>query len=357
MSMDPIPEIFKPLAACTRSDDVRFNIIPKGYVMLPAEKEWLCKEADLNAVVPIWPGQERRKKGLIRRYGLYKKWFEKNWPIYINPNRGFTGSGRPEAIDEQGWRVIAEHLAKCKKEVNEASITELTCLMSNEAIMTGLRRQRPLGDDFRELDGRTVKHHKKEKGITTGSPGLTTDARVKACSCPRMSFMWYLICYVLSRILPGSHKWNSDGTTYVFESKGKGEKVCSLADDSQLKDLLDEIDEEDGIFPKSSAKGKKSSSQDNDLAFAIKVMHLSNAAGDSGPACVLLANKRMPKDKFYVKHVKGLYWGNGVSRTGILYVCQTRAGTKEMWLDWHRRVCLPTIRDSNEYYDNKKVHR
>jgi hypothetical protein len=121
----------------------------------------------------------------------------------------------------------------------------------NEAVRSTFKRRYGYVDsEFTGLETRALKKLKVKHGIVQNKPDVTTDARLSACMCPRMSYMWYLICWTLSRTLPGVLKWNADASTYVFEAKGKGDTICSLAKDSDLRRLLATIDaENDGAVP------------------------------------------------------------------------------------------------------------
>jgi hypothetical protein len=176
----------------------------------------------------------------------------------------------------------------------------------------------------------------------------------------------------VSRFLPACCKWNADGVTYVFTPAGAGEKVCCLAPDSDIHNLLEKADasetgdeevqdsdvEQPTVLPaKKSGNGRnrhKSRSVNNGLPFAIKVMHCASAAGESMPACVVVAAKNMPAESFYVhENVLGLSWSTQIGASGFLYIAKTRCGTKGLWMHWFRNVVIPALKASKAAHEPK----
>jgi hypothetical protein len=359
--MESIPLTFKPSYVGKRHSIVVFKSIPKGYQMTVEEKEWLCfevyKNDDNSFQSPDWVEQVRTKKGLIARYNLNPNWFKKHWPIFIDQKRRFHESaGHPESVDDDGWSEIAQLIENHEKELNYIPSSELDTFINGAVQSTHKRRYGTFDVDFFGLESRALKQLKLDHGIVQNLPDSTTDARLAACLCPRMSYVWYLVCWALSRTLPGFGKWNADASTYVFEPKGSGDTICSLAADSDLRKWLTQIDaEEENEMPlvtvpnvRKKSKGKnKSQSVDNSLPFAIKVVQHCNASGKSGPACVVIAIKQMPSDVWFVQEVMGLSWVSRIGAKGVVYFCKTRCGTKAMWSDWFTRVAVPTIAESN----------
>jgi hypothetical protein len=111
---------------------------------------------------------------------------------------------------------------------------------------------------------------------------------------------------------------------------------------------LEEIGEENANWKSTGSNRHKARAPIHGIPFAIKVMQLSNAGGEAGPACVIIAIKGMPEDEFLAfENVLGLSWTANIGGAGFLYLAKTRCGTKLMWMDWFTKVCLPTIRASN----------
>ncbi len=334
---------------------LKFHSVKKGYIMSVEEKLWLCREV-LGENLE-WNGQIKTKKGIISRYGLCDSWYQKNMPIFLDKKKEFHGkTGSPGSIDHLSQIVVATKVNEREKAINNIKKTELIVVLNKEVIET-MKRKGKLDPNFETLDPRAIKRQFVKHGIDISSPDVTTEARVVACLCPRMSYVWFLICYALSRDLPGCAKWNANGSTYVFEARGKGDKVCTLASDGSMQLLLKQIDQDRPdppaalhISPKSSARRKKTVGASNALPFAIKVMQLCNAEGDAGPACVIIAVKSMPPDVFSVQKVMGLSWTAQMGGEGYVYFSRTRCGTKAMWLDWFSEVCIPFLRLSNKTY-------
>jgi hypothetical protein len=65
---------------------------------------------------------------------------------------------------------------------------------------------------------------------------------------------------------------------------------------------------------------------------------------------LLIAVKGMAKDSFVVYAIRGLTWSTSIGGKGYIYLAATRCGTAEMWMDWFRRVCLPTMRESRLFH-------
>jgi hypothetical protein len=203
------------------------------------------------------------------------------------------------------------------------------------------------------------KRFKKRHNLKEETPDLSTAARDVSCKCPRMSFVWYLVCYLLSAFLPAVNKWNFDCSTYVFTGIGQGDKICSLAPDSDLEAILKEIDTEEEVSDtthRSDNRGSKTRSISNDLPFAIKVGALINAGGEKGPAIMIISTPKMPEGEWHVEEVKGLGFTCEIGQVGYLYFSKTRCGTKSMWNDVFKRCILPTIKKSNDYHQTKDIN-
>ncbi len=111
---------------------------------------------------------------------------------------------------------------------------------------TMTRRYGAANPRFSAADVKTVRDIIK-KLFLAGMADMSTEARDIACSCPRMSYSWYLVCHALSAFLVSCCKWNADASTHVFLPKGKGEKVCCLAPDSEYAKLLDDIEDGNAV--------------------------------------------------------------------------------------------------------------
>jgi len=202
-----------------------------------------------------------------------------------------------------------------------------------------------------EDDGKLVSHEvangfTKRHKLDVGAKPACKNASVKACKCPLMSYMWYLICYTLSATLQACCKWNADASTFVFDyaaTCGKyHKKTIRLMHTEEYEYISD-----DSVRVKATQKGKSKSSTSDRLPFAIKVMHMINASGETAPFVVILALKGMSDEEWHVEEVLGLALSNHIGAKGYIYFSRTRCGTKAMWKDYFCRVVIPTIKESN----------
>ena len=84
---------------------------------------------------------------------------------------------------------------------------ELQALLTDAVVKTQLSRGR-VDPCFEKLDERTEESYYKKYNIKETNSQAVTKARVDACKCPMMSYVWYLIC-----VAPSHRKWNADATT------------------------------------------------------------------------------------------------------------------------------------------------
>mmetsp|Transcript_17481 Transcript_17481/g.26038 ORF Transcript_17481/g.26038 Transcript_17481/m.26038 type:complete len:107 (-) Transcript_17481:1603-1923(-) len=96
-----MPERLRPLPHKTRGKRIYKYQNLTGKKLTMEEKLWLLKEVDFQ--FGDRPGQNRTKKGLVRRYGLYKKFFARNWKTYkeyqVAKNRGrWQAASKPDQL-------------------------------------------------------------------------------------------------------------------------------------------------------------------------------------------------------------------------------------------------------------------
>ena len=111
---------------------------------------------------------------------------------------------------------------------------ELQALLTDAVVKTQLSRGR-VDPCFEKLNERTEESYYKKYNIKETNSQAVTKARVDACKCPMMSYVWYLICVALGNDLPSHRKWNADATTFVFEPAGSGGKTMRLAQEEEYK--------------------------------------------------------------------------------------------------------------------------
>ena len=180
------------------------------------EKLWLCEQAD-NRIETTSYAQVRTKKGLVKRYGLHKNWFSRvNWSIYIDPKRTFhANSGRPDDIDDNSLLDIGRSMLAKQIVFNNIPKSQLRKLLKDEIDQSRIRRGLE-PTDAKLCSEKVFQRFKTKHGIAVKSSDLNTAARLIACFCPRLSFAWFLVLYLISGLSPPMYKWNSDCSTYVF---------------------------------------------------------------------------------------------------------------------------------------------
>ena len=253
--------------------------------------------------------------------------------------------GRPPLIDDEHMSNVASVLVKRRREVDEVPKEEFRRLLAEAVVETERSRGR-VDPCFERLDERTEARYREKYHIQESKSQAVTKARVDACKCPMMSYVWYLICVALGNDLPSHRKWNADATTFVFEPCGSGGKTVRLADEEEYK-YVDNYE----VVLKHPQPGKCKTKSCR-LGFAIKVMQMINAAGENSEFVCIIAVKQMPPETWHVEVVPGLSMDSHIGAKGYLYFTHTRCGTAGMWRDYFLRVVIPSIRQSNNFYDS-----
>lgn len=236
----------------------------RGVTLSPEEKTWLCQEVGCKNVARY--NMCRSKKGLIRRYGLYKNFFTKNWKSYIK--HGSTMSkGAPPIGSAPGERNrILTLLTKRRNEVDEMTYHELTDELSSikKARKESANIFVPAEKLDRKVDSRTTAAFVKRNNLQLGNKQPIDKSRVAACSCPLISYVWYIICLAISGYLPPCCKWNADACTFVFHSK-HSHKTVRLLHENEYEFLVD------GEVQLNDTQKGKSKSTNSKLPYGIKV--------------------------------------------------------------------------------------
>ena len=339
----------------------------RGIKVFNDEKEWLCREVTQHPVPPIWQFQITKKKKLILRYNLDAKFFKRNLKIHNDPNKFFVDHpGRPSSLDQGSLLVVGKTIRKFKADNgSDMTVSQVRNLFDAEHRET-MKRSQSFDSKFKSLDSRTFKKLRKTAGIATQQGDMHTEARDIACKCPRGLYVWWLIVWSLYRFIGGVQKWNGDATTYVFLAKYQNEKSCGIVDDGMVDELLKAMDKEEeeeeeemadvnnenrapGHGRRKKAKFKKPAIAAK-LPFAIKNMHLSNSFGECGPPFLILANKDMPKNSYFLYPVPGLSWQTGTAAVGFVAISRTRCGTSALWAEWYKKVLFPTVTTSYNHH-------
>lgn len=332
---DSIPERLRPLRS-SRSD-FRYNDL-SGKTLSLEEKIWLFKEYDGENEV-----REDQiignKNQLMKRYGLYKYFFAKNYKSYKNGSMVMPGG--QFGISDKYVKEITDKIMIARHASQPLTSTSLKPLLNEAFFKTQIDRGK-VNPAFEEIDTRTYKKFKETHDLVEWSQNAIQQAQIDACKDPYMSYHWYMICYALSAFLYACQKWNIDATTYVFQPKGKGAKAIKLLNEGDYS-----IDIEDKIVLKNEIK---STLQGSKLPFAIKNMMMISAAGEAGEFVLVVAIKEMGVDDWFAVEVIGMSISVTVGTKGTLYFCHTRCGTVLMWKDYFTRVVIPTIILSNAYH-------
>ena len=305
VSSNQVPERLQGCPVNTRSS-VAYNYRNLKRVLLSSEgKIWLFREVE-GLINGLREDQICTKKGLIRRYKLHKNFFYNNKNSYTangtTKERGrWAMASKPSQL-----KAIKEELTVMRSNLDECSYNNLRHLISEQDRVDKRKR----GIIHPEDDGKLVSHEVangfiKRHKLDVGTKQACKDASVKACKCPLMSYMWYLICYTLSATLQACCKWNADASTFVFDyaaTCGKyHKKTIRLMHTEEYEYISD-----DSVRVKATQKGKSKSSTSDRLPFAIKVMHMINASGETAPFVVILALKCMSDEEWHVEEVLGL---------------------------------------------------
>jgi hypothetical protein len=152
-----------------------------------------------------------------------------------------------------------------------------------------------------------------------------TDARLKACRCPRISYIWGCVCLANSANLVAEKKWNADATTIIVSESGAGSLVCIIKD-------------ADNVEPVSS------SSLPDNLNLLVKWFAFNNAGGEVGPLVLMIAVPSMEDDTYFATQVLSMGSTSAIGEKGWLYFSKTRGGCPAMWNHNYLNVTIPTIR-------------
>lgn len=72
-----------------------------------------------------------------------------------------------------------------------------------------------------------------------------------------------------------------------------------------------------------------------------------NADGYSSPLVTIVSVKEMEPDMWHVEEVAKLAISSLPGSKGYIYFCKSRCGVREMWIDYFKRVVIPTILSVN----------
>lgn len=307
------------------------------------EKNWLCREyegTNLDRNGNLRPA--RKRAAMIREYGLYEKFFQRNLPIF--KKFGTTNpSHRPSNVNPLDTIHVLKQITEKRVAGNEASKPEIYEMFRKAKKE---RTEDFLSDRFDPKSARAP-----SKKLTKNSMDACiskycvkksvndtayTEAREIATGDPFLSYAWYLVNAAYSAHLTATNKWNADGSTFVFSSDGCIKHVYRLSESLEL--------ELSGGLPpdtRYSEQARRFGAQD--FPYAIKVMHLCNAAGEVGPLVAVVAIDDLDTDAFHVAAIPGFANTAAAGQVGYIFFTKTRAGNKRMWTHYFLNILVPCI--------------
>ena len=208
-----------------------------GHILTAEEKLWLCKEVEGSNAQS--EDSIHTKKGLIRRYNLSAYVFKNHFKNFKKYGYCLNHGGQP-IVDIDGSETIKRKILEATYRNDEMTKSDLKNLLSEEAILKRRKHSLVVSPNFVSVCDKTVNRFISKNEILINNKNKhTTKAREESCSCPYVSYVWYLVCLCLSKDLPPSHKWNADATTFVFLSQqnSAGLRLSSEAELDYVDDL------------------------------------------------------------------------------------------------------------------------
>jgi hypothetical protein len=242
--------------------------------------------------------------------------------------------GRPSAMDEEAIEKFQNTLLTGRDTRNAVPLSETLTLMGAGVEETRMREGKRGAAAVSLICVTTQKKLFKECNVVKLKPQILTDARLKACRCPRISYIWGCVCLAYSANLVAEKKWNADATTIIVSESGTGSLVCIIKDD-------------DNVEPVSS------SSLPDNLNLLVKWFALNNAGGEAGPVVLMIAVPSMEDDTYFATQVLSMGSTSAIGEKGWLYFSKTRGGCPAMWIHYYLNVTIPTIRLSNDNHKHK----
>ena len=179
--------------------------------------------------------------------------------------------GRPRAMDDEAIEVFKDTLESRRAAKNAVPLTETLALMGAGVTETHMRLGERGAAAVSSICVTTQRKLFRELNVVKVKPQILTDARLKALSCPRLSYIWGCVCMAYSE-----NKWNADATTIVVSESGTGSYVCIIKD-------------------RENAEPVASSSLPDNLNLLIKWFALNNAGGEAGPLVLMMQCPRWKK--------------------------------------------------------------
>ena len=256
----------------------------------------------------------------------------KGWKERIEKGKMIRDKGgRPPSMDAEAGAQFVATLKARQVSKDAVPIAETHMLLGQAVNQTKLREGKRGLSAISEICVNTRKKFYKLYDVVTLKPQILTDARLKSCLCPRLSYIWGCVLMAYSSALMAENKWNADATTIIVSQKGTGSMVCV-------------IPTKDDDVPVSS------SSIPDTLNLLVKWFGLNNAGGEAGPLVLVFAVPSMTENTFFATKVLSMSSTSTIGAMGWIYFSKTRGGCYNMWVHYYLNVTIPTIRQSNELH-------
>ena len=236
----------------------------------------------------------------------------KSWSGKVKLKKPIVNSlSRPQSMDETARDEFTATLLQRRAAKNCVPLAETLTLLADGVSATLIRQGKRGLDAISSISVTTQKKLFKECNVVRRKPQILTDARLKACLCPRLSYIWGCVLMAYSANLMAENKWNADATTIIVSMKGTGSLVCTIGDPQDESPVA-------------------SSSIPDTLNLLVKWFELNNAGGESGPLVLIFAIPSMTENTFYAKEVVSMTSTTTIGTKGWVYYSKTRGGCPAM---------------------------
>jgi hypothetical protein len=246
---------------------------------------------------------------------------EKKWTTV------YAKGGKPPSIDQTGLENGTNVVKALRANGEPPNFAETARVLQAEADASPDRRGLPR----HVLSTRTYQNYFAKAKLHERKPQITSPARQKACSDFRMVYSTMVMANSYVKNINPMLLWNFDFITFVIPRRGSNQSVYIA-------------DNDDPDVPVSVV-------EDEALPFAIKWVHLANAAGSCGPLIFIVAIDSIPPDKHYVAEVRGLSYNNDSTQTGYLVLCHTRNATDGIYRWFLKDIVIPTVNACRQYWN------
>jgi hypothetical protein len=139
----------------------------------------------------------------------------KGWKERIEKGKIIKGKGgRLPSMDAEASAQFVATLKVRQASKDAVPIAETHMLLGQALNQTKLREGKRGLSAISEICVNTRKKFYKLYDVVTVKPLILTDARLKSCLCPRLSYnIWGYVLMAYSAALMAENKWNADATT------------------------------------------------------------------------------------------------------------------------------------------------